>query len=301
MNGAATTRRTTGAAIVVLDAGPLTTIQDLGRRGWAHLGVPRAGAVDRASAALANRLVGNPPEAALLETTMGGTAFETLSPVTLAVTGAECDVRVDAAHAATGTPLTVRAGRTVRVGPARRGVRSYVAVRGGLDVAPVLGSRSTDTLAWVGPPRVADSDVLPVGRPLDRVPTGEAWRPPVDLVNPAVLRIWPGPRAEWVPYRQWAELDGRSLAVGARSDRVGLRLLGAQVRRAAGEVPTEGMVLGSVQLPPSGELVVFLADHPTTGGYPVVAVADDRDLDRCGQLRPGEQVVLRVMREARQP
>lgn len=298
MNRRAGQRRTAAGAVRVVDPGPLTTVQDLGRRGWAHLGVPRAGAVDRAAAALANRLVGNAPEAALLETTMGGVVLETLSAVTLAVTGAECDVLVGEVHARAGAALTVRRGTTVRVGPARRGARSYVALRGGLEVDPVLGSRSTDTLAWVGPPRPGAGDVLPVGREGGEVPAGEAW-PAGDLGSPLVLRIMRGPRADWLPDAQWAALDGSSLTVGAHSDRVGLRLHGASLERREGEVPSEGIVLGSVQLPPSGELVVFLADHPTTGGYPLVGVVDDRDLDRCGQLRPGEQVVVRVMEEGR--
>ena len=180
----------------------------------------------------------------------------------------------------------------VTVGPALVGVRSYVAFAGGIDVEPVLGSRSTDTLAWVGPPRLAAGQVLALGLP------GQWPEPPAAVVvrpRGAVLRLRPGPRADWLLADAWAALDGRTYAVAPDSDRIGLRLVGPRVERRPGELPSEGMVLGAVQLPPSGQPVVFLADHPPTGGYPVVAVVEDDDLDLCAQLRPGDPVVLRTV------
>ena len=279
-------------SLEVVDPGPLTTVQDLGRVGWAHLGVPRAGALDRAAAARANRLVGNGRDAAVLETTVGGVTLRARDATTFAVTGAACDVRCDARAAPYGLPVTVPAGTTIRVGAALTGVRSYVAVRGGIDVDPVLGSRSTDTLAWVGPPRLAVGQVLPVG-----VPTGPLV--PVDAAPVAsasrVLVLSRGPRADWVEQLAWQALDGASYVVGADSDRVGLRLQGPDVGRArTGELASEGIVRGAVQLPPSGQPLVFLADHPTTGGYPVIAVASDDGLDACAQWRPGDRVTLRL-------
>ncbi len=282
----------TGRQVVeVVDPGPLSTLQDLGRRGWAHVGVPRAGALDRGAAALGRRLVGGAPGDAVVETTMGGVVLRPHRAVTIAVTGAVCDVRVDRRSAPHGAPVTVPAGATVTVGPAVTGVRSYVAFAGGIAVEPVLGSRSTDTLAWVGPPRLAAGDVLALGTP---GPLPEP--PPAHVVRPraAVLRLRRGPRADWLHEAAWAALDGSAYAVGPDSDRIGLRLEGRRIERRLGELPSEGIVLGSVQLPPSGQPVVFLADHPTTGGYPVVAVVEDDDLDLCAQLRPGEQVTLRL-------
>lgn len=279
-------------SIEVVDPGPLTTIQDLGRRGFAHLGVPRAGAADRGSADLANRLVGNPDYAAVLETTMGGATLRTLRAVTLAVTGAACEVRCGGRAGPHGLPITVPAGTVVEVGPALTGVRSYVAFAGGVAVQEVLGSRSTDTLAWVGPPPLAAGQQLPLGLPA-------VMPAPVDVVPPRqharVLTLTPGPRADWVDGDAWGSLDGARYIVGAESDRVGLRLEGRAVRRAGSrELPSEGMVLGAVQLPPSGQPIVFMADHPTTGGYPVIALVDRDGLDACAQWRPGEQITLRV-------
>ncbi|GAA5130463.1 biotin-dependent carboxyltransferase family protein [Alloalcanivorax gelatiniphagus] len=277
--------------VEVVDPGPLSTLQDLGRRGWAHLGVPRAGALDRGAAALARRLVGGAPDDAVVETTLGGIVLRPRRAVTVAVTGAACDVRVERRSVGHGTPVTVPAGARLTVGSAATGVRSYVAFAGGVAVEPVLGSRSTDTLAWVGPPRLAAGAVLVLGEPgpLPQPPPAHVVRP-----RAAVLRLRRGPRADWLDTGGWAALDGSAYAVAPDSDRIGLRLEGPRIGRRPGELPSEGMVLGAVQLPPSGQPVVFLADHPTTGGYPVVAVVEDDDLDLCAQLRPGERVTLRV-------
>ena len=278
--------------VEVVDPGPLSTLQDRGRRGWAHLGVPRAGALDGSAAALARRLVGGRPNDAVVETTVGGVVLRPHRAVTLAVTGATCAVQVGGRAVAHGAPVTVPAGARVTVGAAETGVRSYVAFAGGVDVAPVLGSRSTDTLAWVGPPRLAAGDLLPLGAagPLPEPPAAIVVRP-----RDPVLRLRRGPRADWLDRAGWSRLDGTSYAVAADSDRVGLRLDGPRVARRGGELPSEGIVLGAVQVPPSGQPVVFLADHPTTGGYPVVAVVEEDDLDVCAQLRPGDEVVLRVL------
>jgi biotin-dependent carboxylase-like uncharacterized protein len=276
--------------LTVLDAGLLTTVQDRGRFGYAHLGVPRAGALDAQAAALAGRLVGNPPDAAALETTMTGVAFRAGRALTLAVTGAPADVWVDGRAVPFAEPVSVRAGARVVVGAAHHGVRSYVAIAGGVAVPPVLGSRSTDTLAGVGPPQVRTGDLLPLGRPT---------APPAPLDVPgtlpsrARLRLWPGPRAEWITESARRDLVSASYVVAPDSDRIGLRLLGPPLERAVGgELASEGMVLGAVQVPPSGLPVVLLHDHPVTGGYPVVAVVDPRDLGWCAQARPGEPITF---------
>ncbi|MEZ5092443.1 biotin-dependent carboxyltransferase family protein [Nocardioides sp.] len=268
----------------------LVTVQDAGRRGFAHLGVPEAGPLDRPAADLANRLVGNEPGAALLETTLLGLSVRALRAVTVAVTGAPCAVEVDGRGRPFGEPLSIAAGAELSVGAATRGVRSYLAVSGGVAVEPVLGSRSTDTLAWVGPPALTVGMRLPVG-------PGRTPRPvdvPARVEGEGPLRVRPGPRADWFADQVLDHLTREEYVVDAASNRVGLRLTGSPLARVVErELPSEGLVLGAVQVPPDGQPVVMLADHPTTGGYPVVAVVEADDLFRCAQLRPGDAVRFR--------
>ncbi|MET9735043.1 biotin-dependent carboxyltransferase family protein [Streptomyces sp. NPDC006458] len=280
----------TDRALCVVRAGALTTVQDRGRPGYAHLGVPRSGALDGPAAALVNRLVGNPPDAAVLETTLTGCALRPRSAVTVAVGGAPCAVTVDGRPAAWGAPVRVPAGALLDVGPAVAGVRGYVAVSGGVAVEPVLGSRSTDLLSGLGPAPLADGAVLPLGPAAGchaRVDVAPQPAPPAELV----LRVTPGPRDDWFTDRALRDFTTRAYRVSAASNRIGLRTEGPALERArAGEVPSEGMVLGAVQVPPDGRPVVFLADHPTTGGYPVVAVVRRADLPAAAQAAPGTPV-----------
>ncbi|MDQ7910298.1 biotin-dependent carboxyltransferase family protein [Phytohabitans sp. ZYX-F-186] len=273
--------------IEVLSAGPLTTVQDLGRPGYAHLGVPRAGALDGPALRLANRLVGNPPDAAGLEVTAGGCVLRLVSAGTVALTGAHAPLSVNGRPVGLGLPVPVRAGAVVRVGRAVHGVRSYLAVGGGIAVEPVLGSRSTDTLSGLGPAPLRDGDALPVGvagepSTVDFVP----WQPPPASLR---LRITLGPRADWFTPEAVAALLGTAYTVSPVSNRVGARLSGAALTRAeAAELPSEGVVLGAIQVPASGQPLIFLADHPTTGGYPVIGVVDD--VTPLAQAVPGTTV-----------
>ncbi|MGQ4513463.1 5-oxoprolinase/urea amidolyase family protein [Streptomyces sp. DW26H14] len=290
-----------GAAggLTVVRAGALTTVQDLGRPGHAHLGVPHAGALDAPAARLANRTVGNDDRAAVLETTVTGCALRPGRPVTAAVAGAPGPVLVDGRPVAWGAPVLVPAGSLLDVRPAAAGVRAYVAFGGGLAVDPVLGSRSADLLSGIGPAPLRDGDVLPLGAPsgpgvpVDAMP----WpAPPAELV----LRVRLGPRADW-----FTEAGLRTLATGAfrvssASNRIGLRTEGPSLERARdGELASEGMVTGAVQVPPDGRPVVFLADHPTTGGYPVIAVVRAADLAAAAQAVPGTPVTFVPVRGAR--
>lgn len=280
----------TDRALFVVRAGALTTVQDQGRPGHAHLGVPRSGALDGPAAALANRLVGNRPGAAVLETTLNGCAVRPRSTVTVAVAGAPCPVTVDGRAVAWGAPVRVPGGALLEVGAALSGVRAYVAVSGGVAVEPVLGSRSTDLLSGLGPPPLADGTVLPLGDPEGlhaRVDVAPQPAPPAELV----LRVTPGPRDDWFTPRALRTFTSRTYRVSSASNRIGLRTEGPALDRARpGELPSEGMVLGAVQVPPDGRPVVFLADHPTTGGYPVIAVVRDRDLAAAAQAAPGTPV-----------
>jgi biotin-dependent carboxylase-like uncharacterized protein len=271
----------------VATAGTLTTVQDRGRSGLAHLGVPRSGALDRPAADLGNRIVGNGPDAALLEVTLGGLTLTCTEGTWLAVTGAPAPLRVDGEVRGHARAEWLPAGARLELGPPATGVRSYVAVAGGIDVEPVLGSRSTDTLAWLGPPRVIDGTELPVGRPAGQPAPHDTPRP----APTGPLRISPGPRDDWFAAGALDTLLSGSYVVDVDSNRIGLRLGGPALDRARDdELPSEGMVLGAVQVPPSGRPVVLLADHPPTGGYPVMGVVHHEDVWRCAQLRPGERV-----------
>jgi biotin-dependent carboxylase-like uncharacterized protein len=198
-------------------------------------------------------------------------------------------VSIDGHEAAFAAPVWVSPGATLIVGPATVGVRSYIAVAGGIAVDPVLGSRSTDTLAWVGPPALSTGSELPIGSAQGEPQPHDTPRPP----SSGPLRLLPGPRADWFT-DPLAHLCTTSYAVGEASNRIGLRLRGTPLaRRRDGELASEAMVLGAVQVPPDGQPVVFLADHPVTGGYPVAAVVHPEDLHWCAQLRPGDQVRFR--------
>ncbi|BBC38085.1 Allophanate hydrolase [Streptomyces graminofaciens] len=280
----------TDRALVVVRAGALTTVQDLGRPGYAHLGVPRSGALDAPTAALVNRLVGNPPDAAVLETTLNGCSVRPRSTVVVAVGGAPCPVTVDGRPAPWGAPVRVPEGALLDIGAARAGVRGYLAVSGGVAVEPVLGSRSTDLLSGLGPPPLTNGTVLPLGRPARahaRVDVVPHPAPPSELV----LRMTFGPRDDWFTAAARRTLVTHPYAVSSASNRIGLRTDGPALERARpGELPSEGMVLGAVQVPPDGRPVVFLADHPTTGGYPVIAVVHPADLAGAAQAAPGTPV-----------
>lgn len=304
----------------VLTPGPQTLFQDCGRPGMTALGVSGSGALDRASMAAANRLAGNPPETAVLENVWGGLTMVCHGgQAVVAVTGAPVAVVLTTASgmripAAGGSSLLIEDGQTLRLGRPRAGMRCYVAVRGGWDVPPVLGSRSTDVLSGIGPAIVSKGSRLKIADPTigARAAGGHgagASNPGVDAENGAdPARLFPrsgdrvlldivlGPRDDWFDAPSLDRLQRQDWTVTPQSNRVGLRLEGEQpmTRAKAGELPSEGMVAGAIEVPPSGQPVLFLADHPLTGGYPVVAVAMGRGLNELAQVSPGVRLKFRV-------
>jgi biotin-dependent carboxylase-like uncharacterized protein len=210
------------------------------------------------------------------------------------VTGPPVEVRVDGTEVGSHAPFLAHAGSRVSLGVPATGMRNYLAVRGGLASPLVLGSRSTDVLGGIGPSPLGPGDELPVGDPVDHHHPGVdvvAARPVPDLV---VLDVDPGPRRDWVDDEAWATLLRHEWTATPDSDRVGVRFDGPELTRIrTDELPSEGLVPGAVQLPASGRPIVFLADVPTTGGYPVVAVLRAAALDRLAQVRPGTRVRLR--------
>jgi biotin-dependent carboxylase-like uncharacterized protein len=281
-------------ALEVLGTGPLAVVEDRGRPGLAATGVGRAGAADRGALGLVNRLLANPADAAAIEVTFGGLAVRARGRLTVALTGAGAPADVDGRPVGHHALVPLADGQVLRLGVPRTGLRTYLGVRGGIAVDPVLGSRSTDVLAGIGPPRLEAGQVLPVGPEpaafplIDVAPVAE---PPGGTV---VLRAVPGPRADRIA--DLSVLTTTGWTVSSRSDRVGMRLEGGRLEWAdGGEIPSEGMVCGSVQVPSGGEPVVFLADHPVTGGYPVAAVLLAADVDRAAQARPGQSVRIRFV------
>ncbi|MDX2356202.1 biotin-dependent carboxyltransferase family protein [Dietzia sp. PP-33] len=293
-------------SLMVLRAGPSALVQDLGRPGHASLGVTASGAADRAAAALALRCLGTDPGAAVLELLLGGLVVMTDSPAVVAVTGARGLVVVTTSSgsrrtAATGEVLRLEAGSTLEIGRPEAGVRSYLAVRGGIEVTPVLGSRSRDTLSGLGPPPVVTGDVLAVGEAVVG-PWAENWHAagggpgvvPGRGPDPIGLDVIPGPRDELFPAEAWQVLAEIG-HVSGHADRVGVRIDPARPvpRLGGGEIPSEGMVRGAVQVPADGSPVVFGPDHPVTGGYPVIGVLTARSSDALSQLLPGAPVSFR--------
>lgn len=294
----------------VLATGPLALVQDLGRPGLAALGVGRSGALDRGALRLANRLLGNDEGDAGVEVLFGGLEVRFERDVWLAVAGATGPLLLDGRPVDAHLAVPARAGQILRVGTAASGVRWYLAVRGGIAVPPVLGSRSRDTLAGLGPAPLRAGDVLPVGEHpgtdlplLDFVPVAEPGTGTVEI------RAHRGPRADWFTAAALDAFFSVGWRAGAESDRVGVRLDAERIpshavgieprhgplleRANTAELPSEPMVAGAVQVSPDGRPTVLLADHPVTGGYPVIAVVADGSLDAFAQLRPGQRVTFR--------
>jgi biotin-dependent carboxylase-like uncharacterized protein len=277
----------------ILRTGPLAVVEDLGRPGLAHLGVGRSGAADRRSHTLANRLVANPDDRATIEVTFGGFAARVRGgDVDIAVTGADTNPNVDGKLFGTNSIHHVRNGQVISLGTPRAGLRTYLAVRGGVCVTPVLGSRSYDVMSSIGPSPLQAGDVLPVGErthdypELDQAPVAAIAEHLVELL------VVPGPRDNWL-----ADPDALVHTVwmaSNRSDRVGMRLEGRplQHRWPDRQLPSEGATRGAIQVPPNGLPVILGPDHPVTGGYPVVGVVADEDIDRAAQVRPGQYVQL---------
>ena len=279
-------------SITILKSGPLTTVQDLGRPGMAHIGVPPSGALDRGALRRANALVGNDEACAALEATLIGPSVRFDADTTFALTGAITPATMDGEPVAYETAVAAAAGQTLVVGQATTGMRSYLAVSGGIDCAQELGSRATDTLTGLGPAPLRDGDVLPLGHDR-RVPS--APQAGANGTQPGLIELILGPRAQLFSDEAIAALASAAFTVTPQSNRVGLRLTGPALSlREQAELPSEGMVTGALQVPPSGEPILMLADHPTTGGYPVIAVATERSLDVAAQLRPGAEVRFSV-------
>jgi antagonist of KipI len=285
----------TAASLEVLDGGLLTTVQDGGRPAWTHLGVPQSGAADPWSLAVANLLVGNPPDAAALELTLLGARFRVTAPITIGLAGADLGARIARGRSlAAGRSHRLGAGDVLELTGGRRGARAYLAVPGGVDVQTVLGSRSTCLAGGFGgyEGRALRSGDLVAAAGAEPVHAEHAWPTPelASAAGPddaAILRVLPGPDPGL------EAIVGRPWVVAAAADRVGVRLDGERLPDGVGgETTTHGVPWGAIQIPPDGRPIVLGVDHQTTGGYRVPGVVISADRPVLGQLRPGDPVRL---------
>ncbi|MEX3610236.1 carboxyltransferase domain-containing protein [Rothia sp. LK2588] len=295
-----TTPPTQPNALTVVASGPQLLMQDAGRAGLTHWGVSPSGFADPSAAREANRLVGNDPSAVALESLMGGFTVTAEADTVLSLTGARVkaiisepekkDRQVPAA-----TPFALLAGQKLSVGTAEAGLRVYCAVRGGFAAPVSAQSRSYDTMSEIGPAPVKAGDKLSV---FGKISPSVAYPLPRPLPLPesdtaTEVRVILGPREDWFTEESLQRFCEVEWEVGADTNRIGARLKPVQTdetvleRAITTELPSEGMVAGAIQVPPSGEPVVFLADHPVTGGYPVIATVHPDDLRLVAQAAPG--------------
>lgn len=290
--------------IRIENPGLMTTLQDRGRSGQQHLGITPGGAMDAYSAGVANSLVGNAPDAAVMEITLQGPRLRFSSGVWLAVAGADMSPELDGVPLPSWRPVWAPAGARLRFGTARLGCRAYLAVDGGFAVPTVLNGRGLDHRAGFGgfegrPLRAGDrlasgAGALPAPDNPRRVhaPTWSvAWSQALALECAARLRLIPGPDWDALPSEARFALMQETYRVSASSDRMGLRLDGPPLSvPGPGEKLSAGVAFGALQLPPGGRPILLGADRQTTGGYPVLGVTASVDLPRLAQLRPGDTV-----------
>lgn len=284
--------------IRVVEPGLLATVQDLGRPGAASLGVSASGALDRTALRTANRLLGNAEGAAGIELTMGGFTATAEADAWVAVTGAWGRVLLGGREVDPYEAHRWHAGDEVHVDWFARGARAYVCVRGGFEAHAVLGSRATDLLAGLGPSALRAGQGISIGGEIaGPIPVAAVapWGAPHD--DELEIELAPGPRSDWFTASARSLLFDTVWTASNDADRVGLRLEGPPLARAVGgELPSEGMVPGALQVPPSGRPTILLADGPVTGGYPVIAVVADAALDLLAQARPGTRIRFRHAR-----
>jgi antagonist of KipI len=283
--------------LVIHDAGPLTTIQDLGRPGYLRVGIPESGPMDRDAFLLANRLVGNADGAAALECTLIGPRVEFTDERAVAITGAETPVALNGAEAPRWQAFGVKAGDVLKLGPARSGVRAYLAVSGGIDTPPALGSRATylrGRLGGLGGRALRKDDRLPLG-PAHPAPLGRVRpaRVPVYTSEPEI-RVVLGPQDDRFTARGVAALLEEPYELLPQSDRMGARLRGPLIEHAGGhDIVSDGIALGGIQVVGDGQPIVLLADRQSTGGYTKIATVCSFDVARVGQLKPGQRLRFR--------
>lgn len=288
----------------VLSTGPQMLLQDRGRPGLGHLGVASSGAFDRMSAARANHAVGNSPDAPVLEILVGGAEIATTDSAHVILTGMRTTITVTGGDGTqrtyySNTIIDLEPDDSLQIHPADSGLRGYLAVRGGFDAQPVLGSVATDVMSALGSAPVHRGDLLAVGSQIDDM----AWWPllrelPTLWHSTAIheLDVIAGPRSDWFTDEALTNFSSQTYTVRSDSNRIGIRLDGGAplTRSREDELASEGTVRGAIQVPPNGMPIIFGPDHPVTGGYPVIGVLSSRSSDHSAQLAPGDHVRFRI-------
>jgi biotin-dependent carboxylase-like uncharacterized protein len=289
--------------IRITGPGPFTTVQDHGRHGRGHQGVARSGAFDQRAYQLANRLAGNVESAPVLEVLLGPIEFVALSSLVFAAAGTNAPIDIVTSNGGTRTgainaAVAVRIGDRVTIGVPTVGLRTYVSFRGGLEFEPILGSCSYDSLGLIGPPPLSANQEIRIATSVESAPQFESVpvRGVADNNGIAVVALRLGPRHDWLLDDATGVLSSAVWSIDGASNRTGIRLAGTPLARRPGDLPSEAMITGAVQLPPSGLPIVLGPDGGTTGGYPVIGVVSRAGLDILAQRRPGEQVQFSVLR-----
>ncbi len=279
--------------LLVQSPGMFTTVQDLGRPGYGHLGVSASGAADPLSLRIGNRLVGNPDGAAALEITMLGGTFVFPDGATVALAGGDFGASVPP-----WTTVTIPPGETVRLGPSRRGARAYLCVRGGIRVPLWLGSASTHILTGLGGYQgraLKKGDVLAIGDPPAAVSRRSLHLDSVSFTRTR-FRVTPGPQWEHFPESAREAFLSANFRISEQSNRMGIRLTGAPIETVFnGQMTTEGVSLGAIQIPSGGQPIILFVEQQTTGGYPKIANVIAADLPNLGQLRPRDEVTFELV------
>jgi biotin-dependent carboxylase-like uncharacterized protein len=284
-------------SILIHDAGPQTTVQDLGRRGSLRVGIPPSGPMDREAFLLANRLVGNADDAAGLECTLIGPRIEFADERWVAVTGADMPVTLNGAEMPRWAGFEVEAGDVLRLGPARSGVRGYLAVSGGIDTPPALGSRATYLRGQLGGfegRALRKDDCLPLGPASGGAPAEVHEEAIPDYTVEPTVRVVLGPQDDRFTKRGIAALFDAPYEMTPQSDRMGARLRGERIEHTRGhDIVSDGVALGGIQVVGDGQPIVLLADRQSTGGYTKIGTVCSFDIGRVAQVKPGQRLRFR--------
>ena len=294
-------------SITVIKAGTQTTVQDLGRPGFAHLGISASGAADAFSFRIGNQLVGNDPNTAALEITLTGGEYELGSNAVIAITGSEFDASIDDQPITNWNGYKIQKGQCLRINSSRDGARCYVCVQGGFDILPLLACRSTHLMTGLGG---FEGRTLRKGDVLELAHASESQCANMNNVegilkqlNRNTIRVTKGLEGDWFTDDAWDSFLNNQFSVSQTFNRMGIRLVGNSIESSAGhEIVTQGVPLGAVQVPGNGQPIISFVEHQTTGGYPRIANVISADLCKVGQLKPGDrfQFALVSMAEAEQ-